>query len=176
MSPFVKQDRLVLDPLLQRVRLDVVRKHDKEYDGDDSLFILKDRPVYYYWQEHDAVITIPVGTTTNFASLPPFIRVGNPVNSLHRYPALIHDYLYHHGGILAITHEIDMSAHSPLVVEATKPRVLRYSRESADSEFKRFMIYEGVHAARAWYMHKAVALCGGRHRRKTSLDKTAWLV
>jgi hypothetical protein len=172
---FLFEEALYLDPILQRARLDVVRKHDVEYTGNKDEFIIKDRPVMYYWASYDVIIDIPEGTITNFASLPAIVRMGNPVNSLHRYPALLHDYLYSCGGKVTISNALDLGGGQFHIVDA-EPFVLEYSRSDADMEFKRFMLFEGVHRYRANYMHKAVSWCGGRHRKKTSPDKKAWLV
>ena len=104
-------------------------------DAPDGQFVVVDPMVYKF---RGQTITVPEGFVTDFASIPWGMRNLFRVNSKHKRPALLHDYLY-----------------------SKAAAKLGHSRRDADREFLKFMIAVGVGGVRRYLMYKAVRAFGG---------------
>ncbi len=112
--------------------------------GDSDWVLLK--PLRYFSVVADCQIDVPAGFITDMASIPRFFRRVIPVNGRHRYPAIVHDWIYaNHGG------EGPVSA---------------IPRDLADAVFSEGMGVVGVPAWKRRAMYAAVRTGGGRYWKR----------
>ena len=91
-----------------------------------------------YQLSNGRIINVPVGFTTDFASIPRlFWNIYPPHWYAYRHPAIVHDYLYMEQDIIT-------------------------SRKFADMEFKRMLLSFGVSRFTAWLFWACVRLGGAK--------------
>ena len=117
-------------------------------------------PMLYGWHAHRAVLEIPKGEETDFASIPRFMRAMYDINGKHRRAAAVHDYLYGQAGWVTVSAEFTRDGFE---IELDKAVDIRYTRQEADYEFYRIMLADGVRKSQAYLMYKTVRIFGGAH-------------
>jgi hypothetical protein len=100
-------------------------------------------PLGYYSAIADTEFWAPAGFVHNLASIPRLARILIPVNGLHRYPAVMHDF--HYAG-----------ARNGLSIGGLP-------RDLADDIFLEAMEVVGVPEWKRTAMHRAVRLGGARY-------------
>lgn len=110
--------------------------------GERQLYLLRETLVY-----RSAIlgeIVVPIGTVTDFASIPAaalwYVDDDSPVIL---YPSVVHDYLYSLGGRL--------------------PDGRTYTRAQADAVLREAMVKCGARLSQAEVVFRAVSWFGGKH-------------
>ncbi len=107
---------------------------------DDTWKLLDD--LRYWSAVRPALIKVPYGFVTDFASTPQIVwTIGMPKSGIYDKAAVIHDYLYTMGGHVAGV---------PFV----------YTKADADAIFKEALGVVGVNGIKRWAMYTAVRLFG----------------
>jgi hypothetical protein len=92
-------------------------------------------------------ITVPVGFENDLASIPRLFRNIIPVNGRHRWPAVIHDYLYSKKGILGDRMRFTRKECDQIFLEGMKVMKVGF--------IKRSLMYNGVRAGGWVYFNKS---------------------
>jgi hypothetical protein len=128
-----------------------------------DMFVLAEEYTYT-WQDDDGHwhrLTVPKWFRTDLASVPRWLwsLSGIPPAGLHSAAAVLHDFLYHHGGVLPL------GSYQALDGEwQDDPSV--WTRNAADRLFLRVLKEAGVSAFRRFKMYHAVNAFGWAFWRK----------
>lgn len=137
----------------QFARVDLVKQYvgQEVLEGDDLTWILGTPLVVEV--DDGEVITVPVGFTTDGASIPPFAQKltgWKPFEGPQRWAGIVHDWLYYQDG---------------------------YGRRRADEIFRDILRTEGASAFRTTVMYWAVRLFSGtayRRNQERDVEDRIW--
>ena len=148
---------IVIEPSFRKLR----RKED---NYRKSAFVLTS-PMVYWWDDSGYLLRVPVGTITDFASIPPVFRAIFNNSGCSVLPAVVHDYLYSYveQEITAYMADVDMTRPAGHRVRNEIAVRVKVSRKRADQLFYKMLIVEGMRRRKARMMYRAVRLFGGMH-------------
>lgn len=142
--------------IVREPTLRVIRKNDPDGYIEGSFEIVE--PLIFTWRRKRCIVSVDVGTITNFASIPVGFRNVFNINGNHRLAAIVHDFLYGQGGVV---HTKKILGVKDRAIPVIQPITVYYSRKEADDLFIDIMKHEGVGYLTACTMYAAVRLFGG---------------
>lgn len=131
--------------------------------GSETYELAKDYVCAWRAEDQQWSITIKAGFRTDAASVPWIATVitGIMPDGLHRAAALVHDYLYRHGGRLPSGSFCRLD----ITTGEWVPMLHAWTREQADKMFANMLQEAGVSKFRRRMMYRAVRLFGWRSWR-----------